>query len=57
MSPIALMKQNDNTDHGMDNTMSENPAESTLSSDTKYNDLDQQHGVALLGQVRRDKSL
>jgi len=60
ISPISLMKQDDDTyqdiGEGESEGESEDTRESTLSSDIEENGLDHQQDVILLGQACRDKS-
>jgi len=57
MCIISLLKQDDNTDQEFNDDKSEEPGESTLSSNIEEDDLYHQQKVLLLGQVHRDKSL
>jgi len=51
------MYQDDETDHKVGDDDGEDTGESTLSSDIEEDDLDHQHELLHLGQVRQDKSL
>jgi len=57
MSPISLLKQDDDTDQKLSDDESEDPGESTLSSNIEEDDFDHQEEVVLLGQARWDKLL
>jgi len=57
MSLISLLMQGDNTDQELSHDKSQDPGESTLSSNIEEDNLDHQQEVLLLGQVRREKSL
>jgi len=55
---IILMKQDDDdTDQAISENKSADPGESTLSSDLKEDDLDNQQKVLHLDQARRDKTI
>jgi len=56
-SPISSIKQDDYTDLQLSEDKSEDPRESTRSSDIQEEDFDQHQVVLLLGQVRQVKSL
>ena len=56
LSPISLLKQDDDTNQELSDDEREDLEKSTLSSDIEEDELDQQQQVLLLGQVRRDKS-
>jgi len=49
MSPILLLKQGDDTDQELSDDQSEDPGESTISSDIEEDDLDHQQVVLHLG--------
>jgi len=57
MSPISVLKQDDNTDEELSDDESEDPGDSTLLSDIEQDDFDYQRDVLLLGQASRDRSL
>jgi len=57
MSPISVLKQDDNTDEELSDDESEDPGDSTLLSDIEQDDFDHQRDVLLLGQASRDRSL
>jgi len=55
---IILIKQDDNnTDWEISKNKSEDPGESTLSSNIEEDDLDNQHKVLYLDQAHRDKTI
>jgi len=55
---IILMKQDDDhTDREISNAESEDPRQSTLSSDIEQDDLDLRQEVLHLDQARRDKTI
>jgi len=57
MSPISLLKQDDDSNQELINNKSDDPRDSTLTSDIKDDDVDCQRKVLLLGQVHWDKML
>jgi len=61
ISPIALFKQDDDTDQGISDGeiegKSEQTRESTILTDIEEDDLDHQQEILPLGQARWDKSL
>jgi len=57
MSPISILKQDDDTNQGISDDKSEDPGESTLLSDIEEDELDHHQEVLHLGQASQDKSL